>query len=818
MKHLLLSACLVLGFNSYSQLQKAPAYPLITHDPFFSVWSFSDSLNTSPTRHWTGEAQALLGTARVDGKLYSFIGQAEVPVKSILANGSELSYDARYSTMNPGPEWMQAGYNDSHWTVGKAPFGDKASGAATIWDTREIWIRRSFDLSDLDIEKLMLQLRHDDDVDVYINGIKAYDCAPCYVGSYEWYPMSEQVKASLKKTGNLLALHCVNTAGNAWIDAGLGKRSSIQGFYPAIQRSVNITATSTLYTFSCGPVDVQVKFLSPLLLSNLDLLSQPVTYVHFSTRATDGQSHDVQINFSVSSDLAVNEASQPVQAEAYGYRSWSVARAGTVAQEVLKRKGDDVRIDWGHVYLAGRDRSIGISTSEQLFADLLKGGTVRQIGATLKGKSLVLNSALYDGKIGSSLVERTVLIGYNDSLSVQYFGTNLPAWWKTPGLRMEKVLEAAWQRYDSVQAACTVFDEQMYGSAVKAGGEGYAKLCVAAYRQAISAHKLTRTPEGEILFLSKENFSNGSINTVDVTYPSAPLFLLYNPDLLKGMLNGIFHYSESGKWTKPFAAHDLGTYPVANGQTYPEDMPVEECGNMVILTAAIARAEGNAEYAKKHWKTLSIWAEYLGREGLDPATQLCTDDFAGHLARNANLSMKAIVALGSYAELARQLNDEPTYQKFHQMAKDYAVKWMRMADDGDHYSLTFDNKGSWSQKYNLVWDKVLRLELFPDSVYNKEVKYYLTKQQPFGLPLDSRKTYTKSDWIIWTATLAATRPEFEGFIKPLENYLLNSPSRVPLSDWHETTNGKQVGFQARSVVGGYFMKLLDETWNKGNNK
>jgi hypothetical protein len=708
---------------------------------------------------------------------------------------------------------MKDSYNDSHWSAGTAPFGDKAAGPATVWDSREIWIRRTFDLSDLDIEKLMLQLRHDDDVEVFINGIKAYDCAPCYVGSYEWYPMADQVKASLKKTGNLIALHCVNTAGNAWIDAGLGKRSSIQGFQPAIQRSVNITATSTQYTFVCGPIEVQVKFLSPLLLSNPDLLAQPVTYVRFSSHALDGNSHEVQLNFSVSSELAVNDPSQEVKAETYNYRSWNVARAGTVSQQVLKRKGDDVRIDWGHVYLGGRDRSIGISTSEQMFSDLLKTGTVRQNSGSMTGKGLVMNSALFSGKMGSSLVERTLLIGYDDSLSVQYFGQNLAAWWKAPGLSMEKVLERGLQRYDSVQAACTVFDKQLYSDALNAGGKGYAQLCVAAYRQAIAAHKLTRSPEGELLFLSKENFSNGSINTVDVTYPSAPLFLLYNPELLKGMLNGIFYYSESGKWTKPFAAHDLGTYPIANGQTYGEDMPVEECGNMIILTAAIARAEGNAGYAKKHWKTLSIWADFLAREGLDPSNQLCTDDFAGHLARNVNLSMKAIVALAAYADLARQLNEEAVYSQYSQMSREYAVKWMQMADAGDHYSLTFDDKATWSQKYNLVWDKVLKLELFPDSVYKKEVNYYLGKQQAFGLPLDSRKTYTKSDWIIWTATLADSQEKFQAFVKPLENYLLNTPSRVPLSDWHETTNGKQVGFQARSVVGGYFMKLLEQSWN-----
>ncbi len=524
-----------------------------------------------------------------------------------------------------------------------------------------------------------------------------------------------------------------------------------------------------------------MNFVAPLLLNDLDLVSRPVDYVSYDVTSADDKDHQVSVDFNMTSQWAKNEPNQKTEATSGKTEKIQFLKTGTVDQQILKHKGDNVRIDWGYAYLAS-------SLSEK--------------AATLSIDSTVLKYS----KVGNS---GFLMIGYDDIESVQYFDNNLKAWWKKDGaVSIEQALESAVGDYESIIKRCIKFDNELWDEASKAGGKNYADLCILAYRQSIAAHKLTKDQNGNILFFSKENFSNGSIGTVDVTYPSAPLFLRYNPELLKGMLNPIFNYSESGKWTKPFAAHDVGTYPLANGQTYGEDMPVEESGNMLILTAAIAKAEGNAKYAEQHWTVLTTWADYLLANGLDPANQLCTDDFAGHLAHNTNLSIKAIMGIASYGKLAEQLGKNDVAKKYMDEAKRMSAEWVKMADDGDHYKLTFDQKGTWSQKYNLVWDKLLGFNLFPDDVRKKELAYYLTKQQKFGLPLDSRRTYTKSDWIIWTATLADDQETFEKLIDPVHDYVTNTPSRVPMSDWYETTDAKQVGFQARSVVGGYFIRML----------
>ena len=355
------------------------------------------------------------------------------------------------------------------------------------------------------------------------------------------------------------------------------------------------------------------------------------------------------------------------------------------------------------------------------------------------------------------------------------------------------------------------------------GGEKYALMAALAYRQCVAANKIVADKNGMPLMFSKENFSNGCMGTADVFYPMAPQFLLLNPGLIKATVVPLMDYAASEHWPFPFSPHDLGTYPHAGKQAYgggerseENQMPVEECGNMLLLVTAVAQAEGDAELARRYWALLTTWAEYLKAKGLDPENQLCTDDFAGHLAHNVNLSVKAILGMAGYGKLAGMLGKAEVARDYHELAARFARQWASMAREGDHYRLAFDRAGTWSQKYNLVWDRLLDLDVFDDAIARQEMAYYRRIQKPFGLPLDNRTDYTKLDWIFWTACITGEREDFEALTDPVFRFLNETPDRVPMTDWYWTHNAKHRGFQARPVVGGVFIRLLENRrlWRK----
>ncbi len=581
------------------------------------------------------------------------------------------------------------------------------------------------------------------------------------------------------------------------------------------QTDLLIAPTQTTASYLGSGVKIGLKFTTPTLPDNLDLLSRPATYVTLDAKSTDGKKHVIKFQFGASAEIATSGSDQVVKQVASKKDKLTTLKVGTTSQPILGRTGDWVRIDWGQLLLSAKSNLVETSDFETKKQNPDGQTSAENVTARIVFRPIEVES--------DKPQSQWLIVGYDDEFSIQYFKQNLRPYWRCKGDNADSMLKKAASEYSSVTKKCDKFDDELMRDLTNVGGKKYAELSALAYRQCFAGCKLAADPNGQPLLFPKENTSNGCIATSDVIYPMAPEFLLFGSSLSRAMMVPIMDYAASSRWKFPFAPHDLGTYPKANGQAYgggerseENQMPVEESANMLILVAALAKVEGNANFAKKYWPTLTKWADYLKAKGFDPENQLCTDDFLGHLAHNVNLSAKAMIGIACYAQLCEMNGDHKSAKSYGDLAKSFANRWMKEADSGDHYRLTFDRPDSWSQKYNLVWDKILGLNLFPDSVRTKEMAYYRKVAKPFGVPLDNRGAGAKLDWSLWTATLTQNPGDFEAIMDPVYRFVNETPQRVGMGDWYDTSNGNHLFMHSRPVVGGVFLQMLysNSIWTK----
>ena len=542
------------------------------------------------------------------------------------------------------------------------------------------------------------------------------------------------------------------------------------------QRACRVGATVTTCRFEDGKgLSAEVAFTTPRLTDDLDVFSRPVTYV--TVRVTGAKQATVRASitgaFATNDDKAKMAWTTNVVA---GAQDISVGRA---EQAPFSIRGDSKRANWGRVHLVGP-----IPQSH----------------------------------------DATFLLAYDSGKSVRFFGAELADWWARGGKTFDAMLAESIRDAAALEAKCRAFDAAFRRDMESVGGEQYAAIAELAWRQSFAACTFVANADGEPFMFSAENGSGGMIGTTDVFYPQLPHLLLTSLTLAKATLAPTCIYAASDAWPYPYAPHDLGLFPVAEGQYYgmkkgqsvgggTDDtfrMPVEECGNMLIALGAVAKAEGNADFAGRWWGEVTKWAEYLTKFGYDPGNQLCTDDFAGHLAHNANLSIKSIMALASYALMAEMRGERATAAKYRALAASMAPRWIEAAKGGAHGGgrIAFDRPGTWSLKYNLVWDRLLGFNLFPKEVAEAELRVYRQVVGPYGVPLDCRKTYTKSDWLVWCGALTGKREDLAFLCDGIYRFLDESPDRVAFSDWYMTDSGLFRGFIARSVVGGVYMPAL----------
>ncbi|HQL09049.1 MAG TPA: DUF5127 domain-containing protein, partial [Lentisphaeria bacterium] len=197
------------------QTFRAPAYPLITHDPYFSLWSCSDELHGSWPRHWTGRNYGVALLARIDGASYCLMGD-------------------------------------------------------------------------------------------------------------------------------------------------------VRGVAKMAQQGVKVTPTRTEYRFVSAGVVIDLCFMTPALPQRLEILSRPVTYLDFTVTSEDGAAHDVALYLDFGGEIAVNDSSEPVTWARYRIPGLELLKLSAANQKMLARVGDDLRIEWGHFYLAVPETAVAAGATSIL--------------------------------------------------------------------------------------------------------------------------------------------------------------------------------------------------------------------------------------------------------------------------------------------------------------------------------------------------------------------------------------------------------------------------------------------------------------------
>ncbi|WP_298649898.1 glutaminase family protein [uncultured Proteiniphilum sp.] len=789
---------------------RPPAYPLIMIDPNMNAWSMADTLYNDHVRHWSGRKLPLVGALRVDGEIYRFMGTSAVAMKPLIPISKDGEWEGKYTFIRPESDWVGQDFDDSKWQTGKAAFGTRGEfNVQTIWPTPDIWIRREITLADSipEQDSLILIYSHDETFELYINGIQLVKTG------HEWHQnvevgIPDQIRKTFSDGKIMIAAHCKNMEGAGLVDFGIYiKKEQLYLERAAFQKSVDVQATQTLYTFECGDVALELNFISPFLVTDLELVSSPFNYISCQTVSLDGEPHDIQLYLEASPYWASNEdkrMNKPAYSET---KNMLLVKTGNIEQKLLNRDA----AGWGYFCIGGEKQNSTISAGYAV--DLQEEFTLN--GRLINDGNISDNStiAICQNLGKTSKTSGHVIIGYDDISAISYFGDNLrPYWNRNDNKTIEQIFADANSKYDDITTRCRILDYEIMTKARNAGGKEYAELCALAYRQTIAANKLVQRADKELLYFNRE------LGTVDVFMASAPLFLYFNPELVKALMNPLFEYSETGKWPKAYPAHDLGLYPRVCQQDF-FDLPVEEAGNMLILTAAVTAIDGNGAYADKHWEILSKWNDYLIQNGIDTKDQPSTDVFTSVIPHNANLSIKAIMGVASYAYMAKILDKNEISENYFNKAREMASEWEKLSNAGDHYRIAFHQPDStWSQKYNLLWNNVLNLGIFPDSIHKKEIDYYKTKQNKYGLPLDSRDQFAKSDWISWIAAMAEDKEGFQEFIRPLHRFMNETTDRVPMADLINTDTATHRGFRARSVVGAYYMKLLKEKLNTKNNE
>lgn len=576
---------------------------------------------------------------------------------------------------------------------------------------------------------------------------------------------------------------------------------------PLEQVERRVTPTRTSYAFENEAVRVELDFWAAVVPFDLALLARPLTYVQWNVTSRDGAPHEVSIHFDMSAEACVERPDEVVKWSREGLDGLAALRIGASDQRVLAKAGDDVRIDWGWLYVAApaKDTTRFAVLSDKEARGAFVSGRATPFADDERNPRAANDARpvlAFEFDVGTvdakTFATRALALAYDDVRSVRYFDERLSAYWRRDTGEMAQLLPLALAQRPKLEPMALQFDKELSAACEKLGGAAYAELVALAYRQCLGAVKLCGDANGRPLAFAKDCSGGGAIASVEASFAMSPLFLLLGTDLSKSVLVPLLDVASSSRWPHAFAPRDLGTFPHATGPartaadvSAPHAGELEATADLLLLVAALAKAEGNAAFAARYATTLARWAATLRDAGS-----------GSMVAHDADARVKRVLAIGAWAQIQERLGRTDDAAPWRASAATFATSWIAATSE-------FREKEheTWSQTPALVWDRVLELGLFPDDVLRRAVAQARSKLGSYGVPLDSRAAFTQLDASVWTACLGS-REDFDALLAPVWKSLHEMQDRLPMSDAYDTQSGRTLGRYARPNVGAVLMPLL----------
>ena len=614
-----------------------------------------------------------------------------------------------------------------------------------------------------------------------------------------------------------------------------------------MQTGIDITTFRTKYSFACEEFDLEIAFFSPLPISDYKIWSCPVCYMEYKI-IPKAKLTDVSVFLILHEEWCYNGIeNKEIRGDVFIADDMEIAYFGLNRQHIFNRTGDRLSADWGYYYVGAQ------KCFYHTIADFSNPTAKESWVGAEQSESKYLTAQNVYPTVDDQVCGK-ILIAFDDVVSINYYGEMLRGYYFSDGGNIMEAIQFSVKEYDKICEVCEGIEKQIVQD-TKAYSDKYRFILNASYRQTLASHKLVKDSKGRLLLLSKECSSGGCVATVDVTYPTMPMLLLYQPELVKASIEPIFDFAKMQAWEYEFAPHDAGMYPFCNGQfygvknktdgkygrgvgyqgndwckevlpsyylyrkgadlyDYNRQMPIEECADMLLICTFYVVCGGDKEYVKGELDLLRQWCEYLILKGLIPENQLCTDDFLNHMDKNVNLAIKATVAIGAFAKLLQLMDLDGT--RYEAIAKE-RVQEMAKRFKNSHMPLSFDDReDTFSMKYNLMPDILLGLNLFDQETVTKEINVCLAHLFKYGIPLDNRSNLTKTDWMMWIAALSDDLEVQERIIGGIYNYLVEGGDRIPFSDLYNCETSAEGRFTNRTVQGSMFILLLKNKIRKLN--